>query len=192
MERSTMNLSPLKQEILEVLLLHDNPRTAAQVATDIGKEERVVRMNILGLIRTKYVATPTKSVYVITDVGKTALGLPPLTKDKAFAVLKPTTHEKAFHFYAGIGKPLHISAKDLLDFCDKLNQVSVESIEFHSKRGDFENWFTSLGDVELAKKAALLKTKVSGEELRKRLHDTVKNQCLMLSKIVGTANASKP
>jgi hypothetical protein len=186
-----MDLSPLKQEILEVLLLHDTPQTAAQVAAETGKEQRTVQMNILGLIRMKYAATPVKSAYIITEAGKIALGLPQITKDKAFAILKPTALEKAFHFYADIGKPLHIYAKDLLDFCDKLNQAAVESVEFHSKRGDFENWFASLGDVELAKKAKLLKTRTTGEELRKRLHETVENRCLTLSKIVGTPDSPK-
>jgi hypothetical protein len=187
-----MDLSPLKQEILEVLLLHDTPQTAAQVAAETGKEQRTVQMNILGLIRMKFAAIPLKSAYVITEAGKTALGLPQITRDKAFAILEPTSHEKAFHFYADIGKPLHIYAKDLLEFCDKLNQATVESVDFHSKRGDFENWFASLGDVELAKKAKLLKTRVAGQELRKRLRDTVENRCLTLSKIVGISNSSKP
>ena len=60
----------------------------------------------------------------------------------------------------------------------------MESIEFHKSRGDFEAWFTGLGDLELAKKSSLLNNKnMSGEELRKKLHDIVDNRCIVLARV---------
>ncbi len=180
-----MDLSPVKLEILQTLLLHDQPQKPAQVAEEMGKEQRVVNMHILGLIRIGYVKAPEKGNYVITEKGKAALGLPEITREKALAILKPTVQEKAFHFYTGIGKPLNIYAHDLLDFCSKLDQVNMESVDFHIKRGDFENWFAALGDVELALKASLLKKRTTGEELRHSLRAIVENRCMTLSKMVG-------
>jgi hypothetical protein len=161
-----MDLSPVKQEILETLLLHDEPQRATEIAKSIGKEQRPVMMHILGLLHMKYVSSPEKGAYTINDAGKAALGLSPITREKALAILTPMPPEKAFHFYVGIGRPLNIYAHDLLEFCDKIGKVNKESIEFHAKRGDFENWFTASGDAELAMKTTLLKKKTSGEELR--------------------------
>ena len=62
----------------------------------------------------------------------------------------------------------------------------MDAIEFHKSRGDFEAWFTGLGDVELAKKTALLKEKkMDDEELRSKLHDIVENRCTVLSSAAG-------
>jgi len=50
--------------------------------------------------------------------------------------------------------------------------------------GDFEAWFAGLGDVELARKTALLKEKkMTGEELRRRLHEIAENRCAVLAKL---------
>jgi hypothetical protein len=186
-----MDLSPVKLEILQTLLLHDQPQKPAQVAEEICKDQRAVNMHILGLIRPGYVKAPEKGSYIITEKGKAALGLPEITREKALAILKPTVQEKAFHFYRGIGKPLNIHAHDLLDFCTKLNQVNLESVDFHIKRGDFENWFAALGDVELALKASLLKKRTAGEELRQKLRDMVEYRCMALSKMVGEQTSAK-
>jgi hypothetical protein len=181
-----MDLSPVKCEILEALLLHDKPVKAAQVAKETSKDPKVVQMHLIGLTRTGYAKSPEKGCYIITEEGKKNLGLPEITKDKALAILAQTQRDKAFHFYAGIGKPLNLIANDLLDFCDKIAKVNADSLEFHLNRGDFENWFKSLGDAELTKKTELLKKrKVTGEELRGKLREMVENRCIMLSKMVG-------
>jgi hypothetical protein len=83
-----------------------------------------------------------------------------------------------------VGKPSSFYAYGLQDFCDKIQKVNVESLEFHMNRGDFENWFTCLGDIELAKKLELLNVKnLCGEELRQKLHTIVENRCTALSTI---------
>ena len=71
---------------------------------------------------------------------------------------------------------------------NKLAKVDIKSLEFHTSRGDFEAWFKSLGDPELANKVAEIREKkVAGEQLRKMLHDTVEQRCTELMKLTETA-----
>jgi DNA-binding transcriptional ArsR family regulator len=183
-EVQQMSLSPIKREILETMLLNDKPAKAAQIAKDIGKEFPSVMMHLIGLTRMGYANSPEKGQYTITEKGKKALGIPEINKETASAILSHTQRDKAFHFYAGIGKPLNLYAQGIQDFCDKILKVNVDTIEFHVTRGDFEAWFACLGDVELAKKIALLKEKkMAGEELRRKLHEIIENRCIVLAKL---------
>ncbi len=179
-----MSLSPVKQEILEIMLLYEKPAKAIEIAKEAKKEFPPVMMHLLGLVRMGYVSSPEKGQYIITQKGKEALGIPEINKEKAIAILAYSPHDKAFNFYIDIGKPLNLHAHNLLDFVNKLEKADVASIEFHTKRGDFEAWFTGLGDVELAKKATLLKQKnVAEEELRRQLHEIVKQRYIALAKL---------
>jgi len=79
---------------------------------------------------------------------------------------------------------LNLHAHNLRDFSIKVEKADISSIEFHIKRGDFEAWFTGLGDSELAKKIALLKQKnLTGEDLRKQLHQIVMQRYVSLAKL---------
>ena len=178
-----MDLSPAKCEILRALLINGEPTKAAQVANEVGKEFHSVNMHLIGLKRIGYASSPEKGTYSITEKGKIALGLPEISREKALSLLAKTPREKAFHFYAGIGKPLNLYAHDLPEFCERITKVGTESVWFHVARGDFEAWFASLGDTELARKTALLKErKLSGEDLRVKLGKIVENRCNELSK----------
>ena len=180
-----MSLSPVRHKILETMLLHDKPVKVAQIAEETGQKFPTVMMHIIGLTRMGYTKSPEKGLYAITEKGKIALGIPEIDKETAKAILADTPQDKAFHFYADMGKPLDYYAYSLQDFCDKILKISVDSIEFHLNRGDFESWFTGLGDVELARKTALLKEKkLVGEELRIRLHEIVENRCIALATLV--------
>ena len=186
-----MDLSPVKREILEALLMQDKPEKAAQVAKEVGKEFRPVQMHLIGLTRMGYADSPEKGHFVITEKGKHALGMPEISKENAGQLLTQSPCDKAFHFYAGIGKPLNLSAHNLRDFGDKLAEVNVESVEFHLGRGDFEAWFACLGDAELARKTSSLREKkLVGEELRAKLLEIVKNRCVALSKMAENATSS--
>ena len=179
-----MSLSPTKYEILETMLLLHKPARATHIAKETGKEFPSVMMHIIGLTRMGYTASPEKGIYTLTKKGKKALGIPEINRENAKKTLADMSHDKSFHFYANIGKPLNIHAHNLQDFRDKILKVTVESLEFHKSRGDFEAWFTGLGDVELAKKTALLKEKkMTEEELRRRLHDIVENRCAVLASV---------
>ena len=179
-----MSLSPTKYEILETMLMLEKPSRATYIAKKAGKEFPSTMMHIIGLTRLGYATTPEKGQYILTEKGKKALGIPEINKEKARKALAYLPQNQLFHFYTGLGKPLNQHAHSLKDFFDKIPKVKVESIEFHMRRGDFEAWFKGLGDLELAKKTALLKDwNMSGEELRKKLHEIVENRCIELSKI---------
>jgi DNA-binding MarR family transcriptional regulator len=181
-----MSLSPIKQEILETMLLHAKPLKAMEIAKETKKEYQPVNMHLLGLIKMGYVSLPEKGLYAITEKGKKAIGITETTKEKAAAILAYAPHDKAFNFYFTVGKPLSLHAHNLRDFPNKLDKADVASVEFHMQRGDFEAWFKGLGDEELVKKTALLKKKnFVGEDLRKQLHNVVELRYLELAKLSG-------
>lgn len=181
-----MSLSPIKQEILETMLLNEKPLKALEIAKETKKEFQPVNMHLLGLIKMGYVSIPEKGLYALTEKGKKALGINETTKEKAAAILAYAPHDKAFNFYVTVGKPLSLHAHNLRDFPNKLDKADVVSVEFHMQRGDFEAWFKGLGDEELAKKTAFLKKKnFVGEDLRKQLHYIVELRYFELAKLSG-------
>lgn len=183
-----MSLSPTKLEIMATMLLLDKPERATQIAKEAGKEFPSVMMHIIGLSRMGYTVSPEKGLYTLTEKGKEALGIPEIKSETAKTILADMPEDRAFHFYAGLGKPLSLQALGLQDFCNKLPKVNADSITFHTSRGDFESWFRVTGDVELAKKVAVLKEKKRvGEELRTRLQDIVTKRCIELAKVAGHA-----
>lgn len=181
-----MSLSPLKIEILETMLLNGKPMKAVQIAGENKKEFPPTMMHLIGLTRMGYTSSPEKGLYKLTENGKKALGITIISKDDAKAILAYAPHDKSFEFYLTVGNPLHVHAHSIQDFANKLNRVDIKSIEFHNNRGDFEAWFRSLGDIELSKKVEILKEKkLSGENLRTRLHDVVEQRCQELMTITG-------
>jgi hypothetical protein len=186
-----MDLSQRKREVLEALLLHDKPVKAVEIAKEMAKEQRAVQMHLTGLVLMGYASSPQKGYCIISENGKKALGLPEVSKEIAVAILAPKPFQKAFHFYSDVGKPLNITAKDLLEFCDKMGKVTVESVNFHFSRGDFEAWFNYIGDAELSKKMELLKKeKISAAEVPGRIREIVENRCMVLAETAGQKGLS--
>jgi hypothetical protein len=184
-----MDLSPAKLEILETLLLHEKPVKALEISQEKAKDRPAVQMHLIGLVRMGYAKSPAKGLYVISENGKKALGLPEVTRDLALKILGQTSRDKAFYFYEGIGKPLNLYAQGLLDFCDKIGKINANSVQFHIHRGDFEAWFKALGDAELSKKTALLKSKqLPVEDLQRKLREMVKSRCTKLTEVAGQAS----
>jgi Family of unknown function (DUF5752) len=181
-----MSLSPIKKEILETLSRNDKAVKAMDVAKESGKDFKPTMMHILGLVRMGYVNSPEKGLYAVTQKGREALQNPEISKEKAEAILAYAPHERAFHFYADVGKPLNLHAHNLRDFANKVDRADVASVQFHMSRGDFEAWFVGLGDADLAKKIAVLKEKnVVGEELRSQLREIVEQRYMELAKLAG-------
>jgi hypothetical protein len=178
-----MSISPVKRLVLETMWLLDKPAKAAEIAKEAGLGFPPVMMHILGLAKMGYVQMPEKGIYALTENGKKALGLPEVSMQKAAEILAYLSMEKSFHFYADIGKPLNVHAASMGDFCDKILKVDLSSIEFHTNRGDFEAWFSSLGDTELARKTLLVREeKLAGENLRRKLYEMVRNRCDLLAR----------
>jgi DNA-binding transcriptional ArsR family regulator len=178
-----MNLNPTKKAILEKLSQNGQPMKPLEVAKQLGISRPQAMMHLLGLKQMGYVSSPERNTYVITELGRDILGLPKLAKTQASKILQPMPPEKAFHFFIGIGHSLGICANSLQDFCDKVQKVKLQSIEFHVLRKDFENWLQHIGDEELAKKLATIREEgASGEELRKRVYEATKHRCEELRK----------
>jgi len=180
-----MSLSPAKYKILESMLLNERPTKATQIAKECGNDFKPVMMHLIWLTRNGYTASPTKGLYTISQKGKEALGVWETSKECAKQLLTKASNEDAFHFYIGMDKPLNLFACGFKDFLEKIQAVDSTSLEFHVNRGDFENWFISLGDAEIAKKMTLLKaTGIRGDPLRAKLKEIVENRITELSALV--------
>ena len=172
-----MRLNPIKQRILEAMASEDQPRKPKDIAKKVGLNFSSCMMHILGLKKAGYVSSPAKGYYGITALGRETLK-PKMGKEKALFLLSRVASEKAFHFYTGLHKYTGLHANSLCDFCEKVMHADVRSIEFHLSRKDFERWFESLGDRELAVRVGVIREKeVSGENLRKLVYDAVKSHC---------------
>jgi hypothetical protein len=109
-----------------------------------------------------------------------------IVKGAAERILSSVPPEKGFHFYLDLGKPADMVALSLADFGSKLKSVDVKSLEFHTHRGDFENWVYMLGDGELAKSLMKLRgTNPSGERLRGELVRIVQTRVKILQRALG-------
>jgi hypothetical protein len=109
------------------------------------------------------------------------------TKEEAIKILRAYSDTQAFYFYMDIGSPTGESAHTLAEFIKTIKTVGTNSIEFHSRRGDFENWIKMLGDDTLSKQMANIpKSEVTGEQLRKRLLQVLHLRYGILRKIAET------
>jgi hypothetical protein len=98
-----------------------------------------------------------------------------LSQEEVSKILGAVNYERAFYFYDGVGKPNGDFAVSLSDFCSKINVVSAESLAFHLKRRDFQNWISEvIGDVELANR--MDKIKVKDNALRSTLQAFVSSR----------------
>jgi len=98
-----------------------------------------------------------------------------LSREEVAKILETVTYDKAFYFYNAIGNPNGEFAISLSDFCNKINRVNPESLAFHLKRRDFQNWINKIiGDTELAKR--IDKIQVKDNALRSTLHAFVSNR----------------
>jgi hypothetical protein len=166
------------------MLLDDKPEKIAEIAKECGNDFKPVNMHLIGLAKSGHITSLGKGMYVIAQKGKEALGIAETSKESAKEILAETSSDKAFHFYADMEKPLNLDANGLKDFAEKTEIVELASLEFHLQRGDFEKWFTSLGDAELAKKMALLKASgMLGEPLRAKLNEIAINRYVALFRL---------
>ena len=111
-------------------------------------------------------------------------GTPRSSSERASSILREVPPEKAFYFYRGVGIPLNVSARSLKEFLERIATVEPASLAFHSDRKDFESWVSMLGDVELSKKLAGVRTaRLRDEPLRTRLYNTTKNRLEQLSQL---------
>jgi len=179
-----MSGNQVRRKILEVLGEAGKPMSLREISQKIGIGASSTMGYLLGLIKAKQVSVPQKHYYAITNLGKQALGLPKFDKKLALSILSSVPFEKAFHFHTGINQYSGVYANSLNDFCDKIQKIDLKSIEFHVPRRDFELWLRGLGDQELAKRMESIRGMgLSGENLRKKVYETVKSRCEELAEL---------
>jgi len=173
-----MSVGRDKKKILEILWEAGKPLKSREVAKQMKLSIPSSTMHLLRLRRAGYVSTPEKGYYAITNLGKEMIGIPSIDKERALDILRTVPLEKAFHFYTETNRYTGVYANSLNDLCNKVQTIDIRSVEFHVPRGDLEFWFHDLGDLELAKRVSLIKgTGLSGEDLRKKVYETVKYRC---------------
>ena len=111
------------------------------------------------------------------------------TQPQIRRILRTVSPEKAFHFYEGMGKPTGEDARSLIEFRDKINVVTLQSLVFHLRRKDFENWFTVvIGDPELAEQ--IRKISPDNFDIQVKLYVTVSKRVRELKSILLTSTAA--
>lgn len=108
------------------------------------------------------------------------------------ALLRTLGEQESFYFYEAIGKPTGIVARNLSDFLDKVKVVKSESLVFHFRRGDFQNWIDkTLGDPVLAKKLAGISSSKSPTTIRTHICKIIRShmgELNTLSREISIAN----
>lgn len=95
----------------------------------------------------------------------------------ALRILRMVSMPESFLFFTGIGQYTGEFAPCLTDFCEKLNEESLKSIEFHFDRGDFEKWIReTIGDEYLAYRISKIDRSTKGEDLRRTIERMVKRR----------------
>lgn len=86
-------------------------------------------------------------------------------------ILRTLSRNNAFYFFTSVGNYTGHIAFSLGEFVQKINEVKIESLEFHLYRGDFEKWIDEvLEDNILAKRIRAVKLlEPIGNSLRDQL-----------------------
>lgn len=174
-----MNESLLQKKVLKTLWNARKPLKIHEIVEETSSGFSSLMTNLQRLVKMGYVSTPKRGFYAITERGRETIGISKVDNKRAAEILGSVSLERAFHFYKGINEYLGVYASSLNDFCRKIQVVDLSSIEFHLFRQDFESWVREeLGDADLANTISLIRTMdVSGENLRKRLFETVESRC---------------
>ena len=108
------------------------------------------------------------------------------TRNQAAEELRTLTPDKAFYFYRAIGQPLGTTSKSFSEFAAIVKGIDPSSIRFHVERGDFEGWFSMLGDKSLADEVAALRGKnLTPDKLRGKVSSIVGTRVDELQKIAS-------
>jgi len=108
---------------------------------------------------------------------------PLVDRDKALLITSSVPAEKGFHFFTDLQKPTGIFATSIFDFAEQLKKISLQSLEFHTKRGDFSKWLKDVikDDTLSAEFEKMRSSSLTGEKLRTRLVSTVDKRCKELA-----------
>lgn len=178
-------LSIVGMNILELLWLADKPVHLKDISKEVNLGTRSVNMHLINLRKSGYVRALGGGLYTLTDLGREALGFPKMNKNLVMKILSDLPNGMAFHFYREVNKPLGISSKNLIDFCERIREIDPETFKFHFLRGDFERWIKFLGDLELAKRLEILREKQHFSENKKNeVYAVIKRRCEDLQRML--------
>jgi len=167
-------MSEKKERVLLFLTDAATSVKPKQVAEGLGLGSRAVSAYLLALLKQGYVARASQGVFVVTEAGKEFAARIRKASEEAANLLREVPVERGFRFYAAIERPLGLVANSLAQFRDALQKVDLQSVSFHLQRGDFERWFSFIGDKVLAESVGRIKAlQLQGEELRKKLVELV-------------------
>ena len=109
-----------------------------------------------------------------------------ISESKIRKILSTVPHDKGFNFFTGIDRNTGETANSLEIFCQKLEIINDESVMFHFRRNDFQNWIkTTVGDDVLAERINHISRQLSVEDLRNELVKTVQTRISQLMLLHG-------
>lgn len=99
-------------------------------------------------------------------------------------ILRNVPDENAFYFYVGEGTPSGLKASSLREFLAQVEIADPNSVQFHARRGDFENWVRMLGDPTLAKQLGTVASQdLTPEELKMKMLRVIRMRVGKLRKL---------
>ena len=109
-----------------------------------------------------------------------------ISESKIRKILSTVPHDKGFNFFTGIDRNTGETANNLEIFGQKLEIINDESVMFHFRRNDFQNWIkTTVGDDVLAERINHISRQLSVEDLRNELVKTVQTRISQLMLLHG-------
>ena len=109
-----------------------------------------------------------------------------ISESKIRKILSTVPHDKGFNFFTGIDRITGETANSLEIFGQKLEIINDESVMFHFRRNDFQNWIkTTVGDDVLAERINHISRQLSVEDLRNELVKTVQTRISQLMLLHG-------
>lgn len=107
-------------------------------------------------------------------------------KKLAQKILKEVPEFNAFYFFKDEGNYTGNYATSLIIFYNMLSKIDKESLPFHFKRGDFQNWIKIIiGDNQLANEIKKINKAVTGNELLDRLCKIIEKRLFELKQLLA-------
>ena len=107
-------------------------------------------------------------------------------KELAQEILREVPEFNAFYFFKDEGKYTGNYAVSLIIFYNMLSKIDKESLLFHFRRGDYQNWIeTIIGDRYLANEINKINKTVGGNELLERLCKIIEKRLIELKQLLA-------
>ena len=109
-----------------------------------------------------------------------------ISESKIRKILSTVPHDRVFNFFTGMDRNTGEIANSLETFGQKLEMINGDSVMFHFRRNDFQNWIkTTIGDDVLAERINHISRQLPVEDLRKELVKTVQTRISQLMLLHG-------